>query len=62
MEKRTWYAVVKDEKDDWYYGSVDLNEAKKMATELGSSYMVKVIDDTDMLNPKCIKTIKQNDF
>lgn len=60
--KKLWYAVMKDESDDdWGYGSESLEEAKKMAKELGSESYIAVIDVTDD-DPLCVAEIQQGDF
>ena len=63
MKLNFWYAVLKDEKDEWWTGSTDLEEAKQMAIENGPNSFIAVIDDfTDHFNPVCIKEIHQDEF
>ena len=35
FEKEYWYAVLKDDEDDWYYGNTDLHTAMELAREIG---------------------------
>ena len=65
MKNKIWYAVMKDREDtDWGYGSLDLEEAKQMAIDLGSDLgtetYIAVIDDGE--DPLCIDEINQEDF
>lgn len=61
MEKKIWYAVMKDRDDtDWGYGSIDLEEAKQMTIDCGSEAYIAVIDDGE--DPLCIGEIEQEDF
>lgn len=48
MEKKIWYAVLRDNEDnDWGYGSFDIEEAKRMARDMGEEAYIAVIDDDD---------------
>ena len=60
--KEYWYAVMKDENDDWYYGNTDLETAKRLARELSPTAYLVMIDDSDLLNPVCIKEIHPDEF
>ncbi|MBQ8306936.1 MAG: hypothetical protein IJX90_12050 [Blautia sp.] len=62
LPKNYWYAVLLNAEDDWYYGNEDLMEAMQMAVEAGPEAFVAVIDDSDKLNPKCIRYITQAEF
>lgn len=60
MESKIWYAVMRDRDDnDWGYGSFDLEEAKKMARDLGGDAYIVVIDDGD--DPVAIEEITDLD-
>ena len=61
-EKKYWYAVLANEEDDWFYGSLDLEEAMKMTRGLGPEAFIAVIDDTDLRNQKCVRYITQAEF
>ena len=51
LEKEYWYAVLKDDEDDWYYGNTDLHTAMELAREIGPEAFIVVIDDSDLLRP-----------
>jgi hypothetical protein len=62
MEKKLWYAVMRDrEDDDWGYGSHDIDEAKQMLTEeeSGEAY-IAVIEEGE--NPVCVDEILREDI
>lgn len=62
MEKKLWYAVMRDrEDDDWGYGSYDIEEAKQMLTEeeSGEAY-IAVIEEGE--NPVCVDEILREDI
>lgn len=60
MESKIWYAVMRDREDnDWGYGSFDLEEAKKMARNMGGDAYIVVIDDGD--DPVAIEEITDLD-
>ncbi len=51
-----WYAVMKDKKDeDWGTGSYQLENAERMAREIGGEAYVAVIEEG--VNPICIEEI-----
>lgn len=51
-----WYAVMKNREDnDWGTGSFNLEEAKKMAQDLGPDAYIAVIE-----NDVCIEEINPN--
>ena len=62
MSKNYWYAVLMNPEDDWYYGNTDLSEAKQQAIDLGPDAFVAVIDDSNKLDPKCVRYITQTQF
>jgi hypothetical protein len=57
----TWYAVLKEDGDDWGTGSHNLTEAKKMVAEYKANgydtAYIAVIDDRTY-NPVCIDEIR----
>ena len=58
---RPWYAAMRDrDDDDWGYGSYDLDEAKKMARDLGEEAYIAVIQEGG--DPVCVEEIMQEDF
>lgn len=60
MEKKIWYAVLRDREDnDWGYGSFELDTAKRMARDMGNEAYIAVIDDDDKF---CLDEIQQEDF
>jgi hypothetical protein len=62
MEKKLWYAVMRDrEDDDWGYGSHDIDEAKQMLAEeeSGEAY-IAVIEEGE--NPVCVDEILREDI
>jgi len=62
MEKKLWYAVMRDrEDDDWGYGSYDIDEAKQMLTEEESpEAYIAVIEEGE--NPVCVDEIRREDI
>lgn len=71
MKEFTWYAVERDAEDnDWGYGSEDLDEAKRMARDLGPEAQIAVIsmygedadDASDNGSSECKEIILQEDF
>lgn len=47
MEKKLWYAVMRDnEDDDWGTGSYNIDEAKEMVKAYSEGY-IAVIDEGD---------------
>lgn len=61
MEKKTWYAVLRDEEDnDWGYGSKNYEEAVEMARRVGENARIAVISDGK--DPVCEDIIMQEDF
>lgn len=62
MEKKLWYAVMRDrEDDDWGYGSYDIDEAKQMLTEEESpEAYIAVIAEGE--NPVCVDEILREDI
>ena len=59
---KLWYAVMRDRSDDdWGTGSYDLQEAKKMAIELGAEAYIAVIEGSEHDNV-CVEEIEQEDF
>ena len=57
MEKKLWYAVMRDrEDDDWGYGSYDIDEAKRMLTEeeSGEAYIAVIAEGE---NPLCVDEV-----
>lgn len=53
MEKKYWYAVMRDNDDaDWGTGSYDLKAAKEMVKEYPDGY-IAIIDEGNE-NPVCI--------
>ena len=61
-DKRYWYAVMADENDDWFYGSVDFEEAKQMTKNLSPTAFISVVDYTDLRHQFVVKEIHQNEF
>ncbi len=58
-DNRLWYAVQRDQNDDWGNGSYDLEEAKRMAAVQMADYpetLIAVIDNRST-NPVCIEEI-----
>lgn len=62
VEKEYWYAVLKDDEDDWYYGNTDLHTAMELARGIGPEAFIAVIDDSDLLHPCCVRYITQSEF
>ena len=62
LEKEYWYAVLKDDEDDWYYGNTDLHTAMGLAREIGPEAFIAVNDDSDLLHPYCVRYITQSEF
>ena len=62
MEKKLWYAVMRDrDDDDWGYGSHDIDEAKQMLTEEESpEAYIAVIKEGE--NPVCVDEIRREDI
>lgn len=66
MEKRYWYAVMKDDDDnDWGYGSYDMAEAEAMVNRLKSQgytdAYIAVIDEGTAdkpADPICVEEIR----
>lgn len=59
IEWRLWYAVEIDHEDaDWGTGSYDLEEAKKMAEEMGAVYIAVIKQGVD---PVCVDGISLYD-
>lgn len=55
-----WYAVQRDQEDDWGTGSYDLGEAKEMARKQVGDYpgtLIAVIDNSNG-NPVCVEEIR----
>ncbi|MCI6362052.1 hypothetical protein [Intestinimonas butyriciproducens] len=62
MDKKIWYAVMRDRDDiDWGYGSFILDEAKSMALNLGVNAYIATIDVSSN-DPICIEEIEQENF
>ena len=62
LEKEYWYAVLKDDEDDWYYGNTNLHTAMELAREIGLEAFIAVIDDSNLLHPYCVWYITQSEF
>ena len=57
MEKKLWYAVMRDDEDnDWGTGSYNLEEAKEMVKAYPEGY-IAVIDEGDG-DPICVDEIR----
>lgn len=57
MEKKLWYAVMRDnEDDDWGTGSYNIDEAKEMVKAYPEGY-IAVIDEGDG-DPICVDEIR----
>ena len=57
MEKKLWYAVMRDnEDDDWGTGSYNIDEAKEMVKAYPEGY-IAVIDEGNG-NPICVEEIR----
>ena len=62
-EKNYWYAVLENAEDDWFHGSIDLEEAMRICRESGPEAFIAVIDDfTDRFHPYCVRYITQMEF
>lgn len=62
MEKKLWYAVMRDrDDDDWGYGSHDIEEAKRMCLDQESpEAYIAVIEEGE--NPVCVDEILREDI
>ena len=57
MEKKLWYAVMRDREDnDWGTGSYNLEEAREMVKRYPEGY-IAVIDEGDG-DPICVDEIR----
>lgn len=68
MDKKYWYAVLRDrEDDDWGTGSFDLEEAKEWASKCEHGYIAVIDggydeDGNETVDPICVGEINKEDF